>query len=160
MKINKMIKTLLVGCLVVLTVGCQEAEQIENIDVQDTNPIEAQEDVCCEYCNDIIWDASRKELVKSKYESFDDEYKEHVEIAKHAIEDYKKNGMSDAVEFCELDLENYIKFKGCSECANYECAFSTNKQALANGEISQDEYDELINRAKEHLDKCNYPHSK
>ena len=39
MKMNKLVKGLLVGCIALQMVGCEEAKEVENLNIQDTNPL-------------------------------------------------------------------------------------------------------------------------
>lgn len=56
MKMNKLVKGLLVGFMLVFAVGCEEAKEVENIEVQDTNPDKIVMTVECESYENVIDD--------------------------------------------------------------------------------------------------------
>ena len=140
----KILKSLLLSGLVALTVGCQDAKQVENIDVQDTKPVDNYSEPShpsfahghCTYCNEVLDDYAIVTLEES--------LQERINLG----------------NYDELDIQhtkdhiNYLmNFNNCQDCANYEIElqylylYNDNNVKLA------------INVLNAHLEECNYPHT-
>ena len=111
MKMNKMFKVLVAGAMLVLAVGCEEAKEVENINIQDTNPVveEKVEDLgVCEFCGDTTLTGDKfNELVQASYDSL-------------AKLDMNKEDEREKYFYRKRTLECQIKYNGCTDCAMVE----------------------------------------
>jgi len=119
MKMNKLVKGLLVGFIALQMVGCEEAKEVENIEVQDTKPFE--ENVgnlggeyykFCEYCGNGIFNEKFGE----------EEYNELIQATydKLAKLDMNKEDEREKYFYTKRNLECQIKYNGCTDCTMVE----------------------------------------
>ena len=127
MKMNKLVKGLLVGFIALQMVGCEEAKEVENIEVQDTKPV--VEEVENEYCDDC---GNRLDYCECNEEpQVEDEVvfncincgEAHLESQSY----YNEDGMSACCEECYNDYVNdaYEEIGGCEMCGNFDETYLT-----------------------------------
>ena len=103
MKMNKLVKGLLVGFIALQMVGCEEAKEVENIEVQDTKPV--VEEVENEYCDDC---GNRLDFCECN-EVEDEVVFNCVNCGEAHLESqsyFNENGMSACSEICYNDYVN------------------------------------------------------
>ena len=119
MKMNKLVKGLLVGFIALQMVGCEEAKEVENIEVQDTKPVEenignlgGEYYKFCEYCGNGIFNEKFGE----------EEYNELIQATydKLAKLDMNKEDEREKYFYGKRNLECQIKYNGCTDCAMVE----------------------------------------
>lgn len=151
MKMNKVLKGLLIGVLVIGMTGCQEAKQVENIEVQDTKPVveeKVEEKYENKYCADCGNRADYCECDKvaeeatlccitcgkahNKYESYYSEGMEGMSACSQECFDtyLEDNGIGDLCDMCGIrDDDMYSKFldnvysnmRVCIDCYHMAC---------------------------------------
>ena len=119
MKMNKLVKGLLVGFIALQMVGCEEAKEVENLNIQDTNPVEenvgnlgGEYHKFCEYCGNGIFNEKFGE----------EEYNELIQATydKLAKLDMNKEDEREKYFYGKRNLECQIKYNGCTDCAMVE----------------------------------------
>ena len=98
MKMNKLVKGLLVGFIALQMVGCEEAKEVENIEVQDTKPVVKEvENEYCDNCGDRLDYCECTEEVEEPVV-------EEVDVVEGYIIDHKLS-LGENVDLCLAGLD-------------------------------------------------------
>ena len=135
MKMNKLVKGLLVGFIALQMVGCEEAKEVENIEVQDTKPVVEEIEEThyireCQFCGQGLYSSI-----------------EEVNIALHDLSDkidHSTGAKRDEYIESFLLIQNFL---GCSECMRVQ-------DVCNNNTLTHDEFANEI----AHVDTCTAPH--
>lgn len=103
MKMNKLVKGLLVGFIALQMVGCEEAKEVENIEVQDTNPVVEEVKPTCKNCGFEL-------LEEDALNKFVAETQEYIANEKD----------EERAHVLQLKVNALLKYNGCNMCADAE----------------------------------------
>ena len=126
MKMNKLVKGLLVGFIALQMVGCEEVKEVENLNIQDTNPVvEEVENEYCDNCgNRLDYCECNEEPQVEEIAPVEDEVvfncincgEAHLESQSY----YNEDGMSACCEECYNDYVN-AQIEAINPTIKYEC---------------------------------------
>lgn len=152
MKMNKLVKGLLVGFIALQMVGCEEAKEVENLNIQDTNPV--VEEVENEYCDNC---GNRLDYCECNEEpQVEDElYYDCIQCGKRHTEAdsyYNEDGMSACSKLCYYNyLDDMEEIYGRPEVVHeFQCltckGFYT-EEKMFNATECQDCYNRWLENA-------------
>jgi len=103
MKMNKLVKGLLVGFIALQMVGCEEAKEVENLNIQDTNPVVEEVKPTCKNCGFEL-------LEEDALNKFVAETQEYIANEKD----------EERAHVLQLKVNALLKYNGCNMCADTE----------------------------------------